>query len=241
MPQNKANIITKTCAWCNNSFEILNTIRGNKKHFCNYSCASKHKNTGRKHSKEINEKRSENSKGIKNNFFGKTHSFETKEKISNKKIGKKLSDEHKLKISQKSKGSNNGFYGKTHSLEVRSRIGRDMNGKNNPMFGKGDLLKGEKNGSWQGGTSFGEYGLEFNDNLKTRIRKRDSFTCAICGKNGYDVHHIDYNKKNNSEFNLITLCRKDHAKTNFNREYWGKTLTKIIMEKCQKNAPSLQA
>ena len=35
-----------------------------------------------------------------------------------------------------------------------------------------------------------------------------------------DVHHIDYNKKNNKENNLLTLCRFCHTRTNFNRNTW---------------------
>jgi len=34
------------------------------------------------------------------------------------------------------------------------------------------------------------------------------------------VHHIDYNKKNNSFDNWIPLCRSCHSKTQVNREYW---------------------
>jgi hypothetical protein len=34
------------------------------------------------------------------------------------------------------------------------------------------------------------------------------------------IHHIDYDKKNCSLNNLITLCRGCHAKTNFRRDYW---------------------
>ena len=32
------------------------------------------------------------------------------------------------------------------------------------------------------------------------------------------IHHIDYNKKNNKEENLITLCRSCNVKVNFNRK-----------------------
>jgi len=35
-----------------------------------------------------------------------------------------------------------------------------------------------------------------------------------------DIHHIDYNKKNNADNNLIPLCKHCHAKTNFKREEW---------------------
>ena len=36
-----------------------------------------------------------------------------------------------------------------------------------------------------------------------------------------NVHHIDYDKNNSNPNNLIVLCKGCHAKTNFNREYWG--------------------
>ena len=38
------------------------------------------------------------------------------------------------------------------------------------------------------------------------------------------IHHIDYNKLNNDEDNLISLCRKCHLKTNkkINRNYYYK-------------------
>ena len=34
------------------------------------------------------------------------------------------------------------------------------------------------------------------------------------------IHHMDYDKKNNNEYNLIPLCNKCHSQTNFNRGYW---------------------
>ena len=86
--------------------------------------------------------------------------------------------------------------------------------------------KGEKNPFWQGGISFEPYGLEFNDELKEQIRKRDNYQCQECGyfqkDLGYNlsVHHIDYNKKNNDPVNLISLCKNCHRKTGFNRDNW---------------------
>lgn len=43
-------------------------------------------------------------------------------------------------------GKNNPFYNKTHSKETRKLLGRDVSGKKNPMYGKGELLKGKNNG-----------------------------------------------------------------------------------------------
>lgn len=34
------------------------------------------------------------------------------------------------------------------------------------------------------------------------------------------VHHINYNKYDQTEDNLISLCKSCHTKTNFSREDW---------------------
>ena len=41
----------------------------------------------------------------------------------------------------------------------------------------------------------------------------------------FQVHHIDYDKKNNDVDNLVTLCTPCHTKTNFNRDEWKKTFS----------------
>lgn len=79
---------------------------------------------------------------------------------------------------------------------------------------------------WDGYVSFEPYGEEFNDSLREKIRKRDNYTCQECGKTQEKlgrklaVHHIDYDKTNNDEDNLISLCHSCHSKTNFNRDDW---------------------
>ena len=45
--------------------------------------------------------------------------------------------------------------------------------------------------------------------------------CQLCLEHGNDVHHIDYDKNNNQESNLITLCHKCNLKINKNRVYWS--------------------
>ena len=64
------------------------------------------------------------------------------------------------------------------------------------------------------------YPLEFNEPLKEQIRKRDNYICQVCFKKGKPVHHIDYNKFNCREDNLITLCKSCNSKANSNRDYW---------------------
>ena len=82
---------------------------------------------------------------------------------------------------------------------------------------------------WKGGISFEPYPPTFNEAFKRMIRERDNYTCAICGKCGKSVHHINYMKKDINPGNCITLCHSCHSKTNQNREYWRAYLTKPII------------
>lgn len=84
----------------------------------------------------------------------------------------------------------------------------------------------DKSPNWRGGLSFEPYGKEFNNKLKKAVKDANNYTCQICRKNveeskiKLDVHHIDYNKKNNNPSNLIPLCVSCHGKTGTNRLTW---------------------
>lgn len=74
----------RNCKICNNEFDVnLRRKRESEKILCSVSCARVYNglnNKGRKHSDEINKKKGLN--GEFNAFFGKTHSKESKEKMS---------------------------------------------------------------------------------------------------------------------------------------------------------------
>ena len=95
----------------------------------------------------------------------------------------------------------------------------------------------EKNSNWRGGKSFDLYTIEWTKELKYNIRKRDNYTCQLCGKNQSElkkrlhIHHIDYDKKNCCQSNLISLCLNCHSKTNFTRYDWIKYFRKYISNK----------
>lgn len=175
-------------------------------------------------SEETKRKISEGHKGMKY-LIG--CSDERKRKISEANKGKKRTIETKEKISNSKKGTKShrkGIcyikeYGKEASKKIRIKISKSRKGK----------CLGDEHHNWNGGTSFEPYGVEFNKELKEQIRKRDNFTCQRCkklqNKRLQPIHHIDYNKKNNNQENLITLCRSCHMKTNFNREKWKKFFT----------------
>ena len=135
------------------------------------------------------------------------------------KKGYKQTEEHKKKLSILKIGDNNpmkGIEARKKISEARKRYFSD----NNNRIKLSEMFKGSKNWNWKGGKSFELYGIEWTDLLKHSIRTRDCFTCKICKGNGWVVHHIDYNKKNCSPENLITLCQCCHSRTNHNRDYW---------------------
>ena len=103
---------------------------------------------------------------------------------------------------------------------------------------KGLKKKGKNNPNYIHGQSNLPYPLEFNSKLKYKIRQRDNFECQNCGMTeeehliaigrALDVHHIDYNKFNCKENNLITLCNQCNVRANYNRKEWIKHFDKII-------------
>lgn len=128
-----------------------------------------------------------------------------KGKKTPKEVIKKLSESHKGYIMPE---------------EQKKKISRALKGKSKP---KGFIQKvsGKNHHNWKGGKSFKSYSVDWTETLRKSIRQRDKYTCQVCNKEpSIQVHHIDYNKKNNNPDNLITLCRSCHMKTNFNREYW---------------------
>ena len=125
------------------------------------------------------------------------------------------------------------------SDKQRKRYSERVSGKNNPMHG----MSGEKSPVWKGGISFLPYPPEFNNKLKHKIRKRDDFTCQLCGiKNylGQAVHHIDYEKNNCDPLNLITLCISCNVKVNKNRNFWENYFIQLIKGGTQHELPQIR-
>ena len=162
-----------------------------------------------------------------------------KNPTKNKETAKKVSESLKnyLKLNPRL-GEKNPMFGKNHTEEYKKESSNNKKGKRSyDDIGYNKLLentpKGEKHPNWIGGTSNGEYPFEFSKKLKNKIKNRDNHCCKICDKktNKLAIHHIDYNKQNTSENNLISLCYSCHSITNYNRSEWEIFLNNIFKKK----------
>jgi len=147
-------------------------------------------------------------KGKNNPFFGRHHTEETKKRIGLKAKGRK------------------SFLGKKHSEETKKKLSE--------LRIRLGLSKGNKNGRYVHGLAYEPYSIEFTEQLKLKIRNRDNYTCQLCNmkqknyRRALDIHHIDYNKKNCEENNLIALCGKCNTKVNADRDYWFTYFTYLM-------------
>lgn len=169
---------------------------------------------------------------------GSKRSDQIKQKIALSKIGKSISIETKKKLSERFKGKNSHFW-RGGLIQCKCDCCGMMIYKNKYNFFKylhhfcgrdcrNKFFIIDKKIKFQNRVR--KYPSCFNNKLKQQIRKRDNFTCQNCGmveeehinkyKRKLDIHHIDHNKNNCLDDNLITLCRKCNIKANNNENFW---------------------
>ena len=164
---------------------------------------------GKEKAQQIKQKMSESKIGPKNNRYGIKLSNEVKKKMQLNNLGKKRSEEARKHISL-------------------AHIGSIPWNKELPP---------DQQPNWQGGKSFEPYTLDFNDEFKELIRKRDGHICQLCEITQADserklaVHHIDYNKLNSFQQNCTSLCIKCHILTNYNRDEWKTFFQSLLKRK----------
>jgi len=113
-------------------------------------------------------------------------------------------------------------YRNTH--EFNPSHTRDLTGENNPMWGRGDLVAGEKNGmygrngelnpNWQGGRhdrGDGYYRVSTGESKRV-LEHRKVLEDAGYNLEGMIVHHRDGNPSNNDINNLQVMTQSEHAK-----------------------------
>lgn len=103
-----------------------------------------------------------------------------------------------------------------------------------------DKVTGPNNGNWNPNrgevyTPYTElfYDLDYREQIKKEQDYKDPITSKELTTRAC-LHHIDYNKQNDSRENLIWLSISIHMKTNYNKEKWKNILQEVnedIIEK----------
>lgn len=170
------------------------------------------------------------------NIFFTTFLYGSKKCSSCSKLGKR--NPMFGKINEQNGNWKGGLYSKEYyCTDCGKKIGI-WSGLYHSGLCKSCAYKAEKNPMWQGGLNKHGYYL-FTPTLKEKIRDRDKHICQNPNCNytekenfrALDIHHIDYNRKNCNEENLISLCQQCNLKANANRDYWFAFYTYIIKEK----------
>jgi len=148
----------------------------------------------------------ENDKTYKYRATKSMHTKEAISKMRKTKTGKKLTAKHKLAIKKA-----------MYRPEVNVKLSIWSKEKLPPNLklaqSKSPVAqRGDKNIRWNSYYQ-DSYDYKFDKKLKTKILIRDNKQCKICGSsNKVVIHHINRNKHNSKENNLITLCRSCHLK-----------------------------
>lgn len=168
-------------------------------------------NTGKHHTVEVIEKIRQAQLGEKNSFYGKHHSSKTKAILRQSSLDLGLKPPY-------IDNPGTRFSGHHHTKESKLKTSLKVRKENHPL--------------WQGGISYEPYSADFDWQLKQSIKERDNYTCQECslteaesianGTQALDVHHINYDKQDGSQGNLITLCKHCNGVANFDRSYWEK-------------------
>lgn len=119
--------------------------------------------------------------------------------------------------------------GRCHSCENKFRW-TNKKFKNRVSKKISYACSGKNSSGYIHGRGYEPYSSKFTQKLKEKIRKRDNYKCQNCNMKEekniiiynriLEIHHIDYDKQNCDEKNLITLCKQCNMMANKNRDYW---------------------
>lgn len=102
---------------------------------------------------------------------------------------------------------------------------------------KRETHKNEKNVNWHGGLSKINTKRILTNEHKDNIKQRDGYRCQQCFRHKSElsspllVHHIDFNKINDEDTNLITLCNPCHSQLSYDRQNWINHFKNVMIER----------
>lgn len=201
---------TINCRWCDRPFEVTPTEFKNGRRLCSMKCRLEEKDDGKNKICEVCGK----------SFRLKYPSFKTR--TCSFECGSQLRIRGEFRNCSE---CGKPMWVMPVHFETQKFCSRECLGRWHSK-----TLRGENHPGWNGGSSFLPYTQEWTDELKSTVRQRDGNLCKECGSSeSLSVHHIDYDKTNCSDTNLITLCNSCHVKTNFNRAYWQERYSSMII------------
>jgi len=190
------------------------------------------------------------SKEVNKYVWGHNHKGKTYEEIYGEEAKKQKEIRRDLlvgRVREDMKGDKNP----SKKLEVKQKMSKEMkqvwsnSARNRKLIDSRDSLefkrktsermKGDNNPKWNPDreevfTPYTE--LFFDKEYRGQIKREQGYKDLVTDKELVEkacLHHIDYNKQNDSRKNLIWLNNGIHMKTNFNKEEW-----KIVLEKINK-------
>jgi len=133
-------------------------------------------------------------------------------------------------------GHNKGFtVGSRHTSKSKDKISKAHTGKKFSIERRRNR-RGPNSPIWKGGVTYDNRPPELTPEYKQAIRRRDGFTCQLCGytnrgkKWKLPTHHIDENRHNNHPDNMITICRACHGETKIiaDKAAWFMVCTNLV-------------
>jgi 5-methylcytosine-specific restriction endonuclease McrA len=188
------NKITIKCSYCEKEISITkSTYERSKHHYCSQECKYEHQKQTVK---------GENNPNYKNATVKVRCSYCSKEFTI---LKCKIKNNKNVYCSQKCKSN--------HQREI-------LKGENNPNYGKGEKIRGNKNKMWNPEKTQEEREkgriIEGYKKWVYGVYKRDNYTCQYCGKRGGDLvaHHLNsynWDKEHRTDINNgVTLCKQCH-------------------------------
>lgn len=223
VPKLSGSILTRVCAYCNQEFEIQFGERNKNRQYCSKSCSSKAR-IGQRDSRKIYKciVCNREFKAYGNRILCSLKCTSAYMSIARQGKNNPLVKTHPKTVTQCRQCNKQFEYnrGGLHTGQDRVFCSREC---------CHDFQRGKTKGTWEPSVYNDGYPQEWNSKLRDTIRQRDGNQCVLCLGTDRDqklsVHHIDRDKTNCAETNLISLCKRCHQLTHTNEPFFETILS----------------